>query len=293
MKISIDSNSGCCHGVKRAIEGANHYLETNDVLFSLGAIVHNNSELSRLSSLGLEIVDLEGAKKLNGSTLLIRAHGEPPSTYNTAQEHNITLIDYTCPVVLQLQRKIKKTYLTHLQDGGQVIIYGKATHAEVIGLMGQIEENGIVIEKIADVLTKLEQKIIDPTRPIFVFSQTTKESDEYQQICNLLVKEAKNKIIIHDTICKEVKNRQSFLKEFAKANSIIIFIGGKESSNGKVLYNLCKSVNPNSHFIEKPEEIQANWFTTNDNVGICGATSTPEWQLEKVFSYICNLNIKH
>ncbi len=283
LTIEIDEESGFCYGVIRAVQKAEMKLKESSTLYSLGSIVHNNSELDRLNKIGLEVIDLEQMKNLSDTTVLIRAHGEPPRTYEIARENNISLIDCTCPVVLKLQARIRETYASH---NGQIVIFGKIGHAEVNGLVGQANGDAIVV----DGVQSLEK--IDFTKPICIFSQTTKDPKEYEEICE----EIKGRIIacggpvgefqIHNTICRQVAQRHTNLVAFAESHSVIVFISGKESSNGKVLYDLCKSVNPRSYHIQTRNQIDPQWFQDGDSVGICGATSTPKWQLEGVAKYL-------
>lgn len=286
LSIEIDGESGFCYGVIRAVEKAEYCLKESAALYSLGAIVHNNSELDRLNSIGLEIIDLEQMKQLRDATVLIRAHGEPPRTYAIAKENNITLIDCTCPVVLKLQARIRETYAKH---NGQIVIFGKIGHAEVNGLVGQVNGDAIVVDG-AESLDK-----IDFTKPVQIFSQTTKDPKEYDEICSAI----RERIVAagsplenftaHNTICRQVAQRHANLEAFAKRHSVIVFISGKESSNGKVLYELCKSVNARSYHIQTRSQIDPAWFNEGDSVGICGATSTPKWQLEGAAEYLKNM----
>ncbi len=283
LTIEIDEESGFCYGVIRAVQKAEMKLKESSTLYSLGSIVHNNSELDRLNKIGLEVIDLEQMKNLSDTTVLIRAHGEPPRTYEIARENNISLIDCTCPVVLKLQARIRETYASH---NGQIVIFGKIGHAEVNGLVGQANGDAIVV----DGVQSLEK--IDFTKPICIFSQTTKDPKEYEEICEAI----KERIVacggpvgefqIHNTICRQVAQRHTNLVAFAESHSVIVFISGKESSNGKVLYDLCKSVNPRSYHIQTRNQIDPQWFQDGDSVGICGATSTPKWQLEGVAKYL-------
>ena len=283
LTIEIDEESGFCYGVIRAVQKAEMKLKESSTLYSLGSIVHNNSELDRLNKIGLEVIDLEQMKNLSDTTVLIRAHGEPPHTYEIARENNISLIDCTCPVVLKLQARIRETYASH---NGQIVIFGKIGHAEVNGLVGQANGDAIVV----DGVQSLEK--IDFTKPICIFSQTTKDPKEYEEICEAI----KERIVacggpvgefqIHNTICRQVAQRHTNLVAFAESHSVIVFISGKESSNGKVLYDLCKSVNPRSYNIQTRNQIDPQWFQDGDSVGICGATSTPKWQLEGVAKYL-------
>lgn len=299
MKVEIDSESGFCYGVIRAVEKAERNLSMQDTLYSLGSIVHNNSELERLNKIGLTIIDVNKMKELKNTTVLIRAHGEPPCTYKIAEENNISLIDCTCPVVLKLQAKIRETYN---KGGAQIVIFGKKGHAEVNGLIGQVNSDAIIVDKIKEGDNYIYSGLnnICLKHPIHIFSQTTKDPKEFSEICikikNLILEagEDPNNLIINNTICTQVARRHSKLIEFAKNHSIIIFVSGEESSNGKVLYELCKSVNERSYKIQTLNQIKENWFNTNDNIGICGATSTPKWQLEQVAELISKINpLKH
>lgn len=279
LSIEIDEESGFCYGVIRAVEKAEFKLKESGTLYSLGSIVHNNSELERLNKIGLEVIDLPRMKELADTTVLIRAHGEPPQTYELAKRNNISLIDCTCPVVLKLQERIRKTYAEH---NGQIVIFGKIGHAEVNGLVGQANGDAIVVDSIES-LGK-----VDFSKPVQIFSQTTKDPKEYEQICAAI----KERIVsaggslenfkVNNTICRQVAQRHANLKAFARKHSVIVFISGKESSNGKVLYELCKSVNERSYHIQNVDQIDAGWFRDGDSVGICGATSTPKWQLDGV-----------
>lgn len=297
MKVEIDSKSGCCHGVLRAIEQARKELSEKGSLFSLGAIVHNGTELERLAGQGLKIIDYDTFGKLKDETVLIRAHGEPPSTYSLAKANNLHLIDCTCPVVLKLQKKIASTFLSIKPKGGQIIIFGKKGHAEVNGLIGQVDGNALVIENSGDIKAAISEKAIDPLLPIAVFSQTTKGIAEYDEICNAVKEEVANaggdssSIMFFNTICGQVSSRNPHLKEFAKSHSVIIFVSGKESSNGKILFQLCRSINLRSYMIEHTSEIDPKWFSDEDNVGICGATSTPKWQLDEVLKFLLTLRL--
>lgn len=288
LHIEIDPSSGFCNGVIGAVEKAEKKLKECSKLYSLGAIVHNNSELDRLNKIGLEVIDIEQMKQLHNTTVLIRAHGEPPTTYKVAKENNINLIDCTCPVVLKLQERIRNTYNSH---NGQIVIFGKIGHAEVNGLVGQVNGDAIVV----DGLESLDK--IDYNRAINIFSQTTKDPYEYEQICSAIKERVvqlggnESQINIYNTICRQVAQRHKNLVDFAKGHSVIVFISGKESSNGKVLYELCKSVNDRSYHIQTIDQIETSWFKDGDTVGICGATSTPKWQLEGVEKHLYSLSI--
>lgn len=278
MEIEIDNKSGFCFGVVNAIEQAEKELKNGAKLYCLGDIVHNGSEVERLEKLGLVTISYEQFSQLHDAKVLLRAHGEPPSTYEIAKNNNITIIDATCPVVLKLQSRIKKQY-EEMPKNGQLVIFGKVGHAEINGLVGQTNETAIVIEKMAD----LEK--VDFNKNIRLFSQTTKSVDEFNEI----VKEIKQKLNLsqsfeyNDTICRQVANRIPNIRKFATNQDLILFVSGKKSSNGKILYEECKKVNPNTYLIAEPEEIEAQWINAETNkIGICGATSTPTWLMEKV-----------
>ena len=280
MQVIIDGHSGCCNGVRRAISAAEDYLDGHGSLYSLGAIVHNDAEIRRLEHIGLKTVGYADFPSLRGSTVLIRAHGEPPSTYRLAEASGVSLIDCTCPVVLALQKKIAAKYRELSSAGGQVIIFGKRGHAEVNGLVGQTDGRAVVVESMADLEEKLLSGVIDPSRPLALFSQTTKDPEEFAAVAARL-RQASSGLEVFDTICRNVSSRHKALREFAASCTVIIFVCGHESSNGKVLFELCRSVNPRSYKVESAEEIPAGIFRPDDIVGICGATSTTRWQLEK------------
>ena len=280
LKVEIDPGSGFCGGVIRAITRAESYLSGEDRLYSLGAIVHNEAELSRLQQKGLVTVgSLEEVPQ--GGTVLIRAHGEPPATYKEANSRNLTLIDCSCPVVLQLQKSIREAYARMHSEGlhGQVIIFGRVGHAEVLGLVGQVGGDALVVEN----AQMLEEKLssLDFSQPMEIFSQTTKSPTEYEEICQLLFSRGA-RLIVHNTICAQVAARHEKLAAFASAHDVILFVSGKTSSNGKVLSDLCRRANPRTYLIGGTEEIDPAWFNDRDRVGICGATSTPKWLLESV-----------
>ena len=292
MSITIDNNSGFCFGVTRAIKAAESEL-ANGPLCCLGDIVHNGQEVERLEKLGLQTIDYDDLRTLpSHSRVLLRAHGEPPSTYWIAQQRNLDIIDATCPVVRKLQERIRACYEQHKNDEAmppQIVIYGKPGHAEVIGLQGQTNNTAIVIESI-DQLDRL-----DFTRPIYLFSQTTKSVEGFHSLVEAIqskIINQKSEIIpeIHDTICRSVANRVKELQDFARANDIVFFVGGTKSSNARVLYKNCVEVNPNTIFISSPDEVEnhkskiINHKSTNPDlkIGICGATSTPLWLMEAV-----------
>lgn len=273
FSVEIDPGSGFCNGVVRAIRTAETYLDAHPNLYSLGAIVHNSVELERLRSRGLRIIDMESFAALREETVLIRAHGEPPSTYELALTNGINVIDCTCPVVLALQRKVREVYATMKECGGQVVIFGKRGHAEVNGLVGQTDGAAIVVSGLED----LEN--VDFSRPIALFSQTTKDPEEYAALSEE-IKSRSPEVSVFDTICRQVASRHKSLVEFAGSHSVILFVSGRESSNGKVLFDLCSSVNTRTFWLENASDLDSSWLRDGDTVGICGATSTPLWQLE-------------
>ena len=289
LKAQIDPKSGFCYGVIRAINQAEVYLKENDTLSSLGSIVHNKEEVNRLKSLGMKIITHNELTDTQNSAVLIRAHGEPPSTYKTASEKGIKIIDCTCPVVLKLQKKIKKGYDNIKKEGGTLLIFGKKNHAEVNGLLGQVNNDAVVIETIADL------DMVDFSKPSMIFSQTTKDVEEYEMVISQIKKLTSEQgglqenIKSYSTICRQVSSRHPNLKQFAATHSVIIFVSGKESSNGKVLFETCKSVNARSYKIERCNDIDISWFNKGETVGICGATSTPTWQLEEAAICLENL----
>lgn len=271
LEVTIDNNSGFCFGVVYAIEMAEEILDTEGKLYCLGDIVHNDEEVKRLESKGLKIINHDEFVHLQGEKVLIRAHGEPPSTYQTAIENNLELIDASCPVVLKLQNRIKNSY----DKDEQIYIYGKHGHAEVIGLLGQTNNNAIVFQDIKE----LDLEKMPPN--ITLYSQTTKSTDNFYDITRTL-NEAGITVNANDTICRQVSNRDKELRDFSKNFDVIIFVSGTKSSNGKVLYNICKQNNPNTYFVSNKEELNKDWFSPNATIGICGATSTPMWLMEEV-----------
>ena len=282
LQIEIDSGSGFCIGVTTAIQKAEEELAKGTQLYCLGDIVHNGMECERLREMGLVTIDHEQMARLHDATVLLRAHGEPPETYEMARRNNIEIIDATCPVVLQLQKRIKKQYETSLTDNispqtSQIVIFGKKGHAEVLGLVGQTHSDAIVIESFEEV-TKL-----DFSRDIFLYSQTTKSLDEFHRIIEYIQQHISPSATFKsfDTICRSVANRMPNISQFAAKHDLILFVCGRKSSNGKVLYNECLRVNPNTHLVEDPEEIDPSWLTDIQTVGICGATSTPKWLMEQ------------
>ena len=298
ITVDIDKNSGFCAGVIRAIGKAEEFLTSGDSrrLYSLGAIVHNDSELERLSEKGLVTIDKEDFDEMvnaDGEVLLIRAHGEPPQTYDRATELGFQVIDCTCPVVLKLQQRIKESYIRQKEEGnGQILIFGKIGHAEVLGLIGQTEGTAVVVENIHMMEEAIADGRIRLDVPTEVFSQTTKSPAEYKALCAKLEEDMAdyNGLSVHDTICSQVATRHERLSKFALEHDLIVFVAGKASSNGKVLCDLCKSLNIRTYHIDSPSEIKREWFRADDKVGVCGATSTPKWLLEETASHILELN---
>ena len=286
LKVEIDPGSGFCGGVIRAITKAEDYLSQGGRLYSLGAIVHNEAELKRLGSQGLVTVDCLEQVPDEG-TVLIRAHGEPPATYKAARKRSLNVIDCSCPVVLQLQGRIRDAYARLHENGlhGQVLIFGRVGHAEVLGLLGQVNGDALVIENTAMLTEALESGQIDLSQPVEIFSQTTKSPSEYDAICQML-RERGARLTVHNTICAQVASRHKKLAAFAREHDVIVFVSGRSSSNGKVLSDLCRRENPHTYLIGSPSEINPNWFTGSSTVGVCGATSTPKWLLEEVGSVI-------
>lgn len=271
LNVKIDNSSGFCFGVVYAIEMAEDMLEEQGYLYCLGDIVHNDEEVKRLEAKGLRIIDREALKELRDEKVLIRAHGEPPSTYKLAIENNLTLVDASCPVVLKLQNRIKNSF----DKKEQIYIYGKHGHAEVEGLLGQTNQEAVVFQDIN------ELDIDSLPKEMTLYSQTTKSTDNFYKIKETLTK-AGISVNANDTICRQVSNRDKELRSFAGEFDKVIFVSGTKSSNGKVLYNVCKDKNPNTYFISNITELDKNWFAENDSVGICGATSTPMWLMEQV-----------
>ena len=282
VEIAIDPDSGFCFGVKNAVTKATSELSDGQPLYSLGAMVHNPAEVKRLADMGLVVIDHQQFAELRDAKVLFRAHGEPPESYSNLKDRNIKLIDATCPVVLRLQENIKKAYQSMAECNGQVVIFGKKGHAEVVGLVGQTNGNAILVESEAD-LDK-----IDITRPIEFFSQTTKDIGQFMKLVEVLSRRA-SQFNWHDTICRQVANRGPHLKQFATEHELVVFVGGHDSSNAKALFGMCKQVNSKSYFIENETELQAEWFDGVESVGISGATSTPAWLIVNVKERILQL----
>ena len=281
--ITIDKQSGFCFGVVNAIRKAEEELGKSGTLYCLGDIVHNEEEVNRLANLGLITINHEQFANLHNAIVLLRAHGEPPSTYEIARKNNITIIDASCPVVLRLQSKIKKKHEDNLDS--QIVIYGKKGHAEVIGLEGQTNNEAVVVENEAD-LHK-----IDFTRPIALFSQTTKSVDGFNSLVKNITSNSQGKVFeYYDTICRQVANRIPDIRDFATQNDVVFFVAGVKSSNGKVLFQHCKDANVNTYFVSSSGEIRDEQIATcrNKRVGICGATSTPFWLMEECAELIKN-----
>ncbi|WP_339924115.1 4-hydroxy-3-methylbut-2-enyl diphosphate reductase [uncultured Cyclobacterium sp.] len=292
MEVTIDKNSGYCFGVEYAIKMAEDEMESSSKLYCLGDIVHNAMEVNRLSSKGLVVIDRDQLEDLHDCKVLIRAHGEPPETYRTAIKNNIELIDASCPVVLKLQHRVKSAFDKMENQSGQIVIYGKKGHAEVIGLTGQTLEKAIVVMDDAD----LDQ--IDFSRPVTLFSQTTKSTKGFYELKAKIeekIKAAKGVLKdidfnANDSICRQVSNREPQLQKFSEDNDVIVFVAGKKSSNGKALYQVCKGINDRSFFVENETEINIEWLNPEDKIGICGATSTPMWLMDQVKAHILSLD---
>jgi 4-hydroxy-3-methylbut-2-en-1-yl diphosphate reductase len=289
MTVEIDDKSGFCFGVVFAIQKAEEVLQKEGKLYCLGDIVHNNVEVERLEAKGLKTITHEELKALRNCKVLIRAHGEPPETYRIAKENNIMLIDATCPVVLRLQKNIQLGYNEANEKDGQILIYGQEGHAEVNGLVGQTEGNAIVINGLQD-LDK-----VDYSRPVIVYSQTTQCTDGYGEI----LEELRNRmtaakgcgnidLVANDTICRQVSSRGIELQSFAQKHDVIIFVSGKKSSNGRILFDQCKKVNPYTYFVSSMADLKKGLFISASSVGVCGATSTPRWLMEKIANEIRN-----
>ena len=282
IEIEIDNGSGFCFGVTTAIQKAEEELRKGTPLYCLGDIVHNGKECERLKALGLITINHEEFKQLHGVKVLLRAHGEPPETYEIAHKNEIEIIDATCPVVLRLQKRIKQEYARHDKVGKQIVIYGKSGHAEVLGLVGQTSGQAIVIES----LKEAEQ--LDFSKDIRLYSQTTKSLDEFWQIVDYIKKHISPDASFeyYDTICRQVATRMPNIRSFAISHDLIFFVSGKKSSNGKILFNECCQVNANSHLIDDASEIDFNLLQEVRSIGICGATSTPKWLMEECKSAI-------
>lgn len=284
MEINIDQRSGFCFGVINAIKVAEEQLQQHGNLYCLGDIVHNNKEVERLKEMGLEVISHQEFEQLKNARVLIRAHGEPPSTYELARQNNIGIIDASCPVVLKLQNKVRTGYEEVNREQGQVVIFGKEGHAEVNGLIGQTGNDAIVVGNNFENLDT-----IDFSKPIVLYSQTTQNKEDYENLIALIKQKIKeqncnpqNNFKAHKTICGQVSNRGPHLASFSQNHDVVIFVSGKKSSNGKYLYGICRDNNPRTHFISEAEELKTQWFEDCSKVGVCGATSTPMWLMEEV-----------
>lgn len=275
MKVEIDEHSGFCFGVVNAIRKAEQELEKG-ALYCIGDIVHNSLEVERLQAMGLQTIEHDEFSKLKDCRVLFRAHGEPPVSYQTARENGIEIIDASCPVVLNLQERIRKSYEQTKEEGGQIVIYGKRGHAEVVGLVGQTNGEALVVEKEDDV------KQIDVRRKVVLFSQTTKSLEGFQKIADLLKEKGGCQVVVHDTICRKVANRIPQLRDFAGRHDVVIFVSGQKSSNGKQLFAVCREINPRSYFVQSAEDLRLEMIAGAETVGISGATSTPRWIMEDI-----------
>jgi len=287
MQIEIDSNSGFCYGVTKTIQLAEEALKNGEPLYCLGEIVHNGEEVERLKSKGLVVINTEDLNTISNAKVLVRAHGEPPITYNQIVKHSNTLYEGTCPIVLKLQKKVFDAWNDMKSSGGQIVIYGKKDHAEVIGLAGQTNDEAIIISQ------KVDLDRIDFSKPIALFSQTTQSIDGYECIINeirirlsMSPISNENSLKVNDSICRYVSRRGEHLIEFSKKHNVIVFVSGTNSANGKVLFDICSKNNLNSFWVQNADEIRKDWFVTANSVGICGATSTPQWLMEKVYERI-------
>lgn len=288
MRVLIDDNSGFCFGVVRAIGEAESALANLGKVYSLGDIVHNRIEVQRLERMGLYTIAHEQMATLGEATLLIRAHGEPPRTYERAKELGLRIIDATCPVVARLQRRVREAYEKMQRVGGQVVLLGKRGHAEVVGLTGQVMDDVMVVEGEGDL------DMLDFSRPIYFLSQTTQSIELFHRLGDEIRRRAKNSddVILDDTICRRVAGREQNLTEFARSVDVVIFVAGRKSSNGRVLYDVCRKANERCYNIEEASELDTSWFERAESVGICGATSTPRWLMEDVAKAIEALNDK-
>lgn len=275
MKVEIDEHSGFCFGVVNAIRKAEQELEKG-ALYCIGDIVHNSLEVERLKAMGLQTIEHDDFARLKNCRVLFRAHGEPPVSYQTAHENGIEIIDASCPVVLNLQERIRKSFEQTRKEGGQIVIYGKRGHAEVVGLVGQTNGEALVVEKEDDI------KQIDFSRQVILFSQTTKSLEGFQKIADLLKERGGDLVVVHDTICRKVANRIPQLRDFAGRHDVVIFVSGQKSSNGKQLFAVCQEINPRSYFVQSVEDLRPEMIAGAETVGISGATSTPRWIMEDI-----------
>lgn len=286
MRVVIDDNSGFCFGVVRAITCAEESLGESSEVYSLGDIVHNRVEVQRLQELGLHTVTHSDMPDLRGKRLFIRAHGEPPSTYLAAKSLGISIVDATCPVVAALQKRVKQAYEKMQSLSGQVVLLGKRGHAEVVGLTGQVNDDVIVIEREEDL------SLVDFSRPIYLLSQTTQSISLFQELAQKMEQRLTSgaTLEVHDTICRQVANRESHLEEFSRSFEVILFVAGRKSSNGKVLSEVCRAANPRTYLVEEADEVQREWLNGVKSVGVCGATSTPRWLMQRVADRVIALD---
>ena len=284
ISVVVDSGSGFCFGVQRAVQMAEEQLTKNEKLTSLGDIVHNNEEVLRLENKGLRTISHHEISELKNEKVLLRAHGEPPSTYKVLKEQGVSIIDATCPVVLKLQHNVRNSWKKIKENNGQLIIYGKKGHPEVVGLIGQTDGEAIVISGVEDLI------LLDANRPVEIFSQTTMNNTGLIEIENKIREKFPTiQLTVHHTVCAQVETRAPHLKDFAKQFEIIIFVGGEKSSNGKMLFDVCKQVNPFTYYAHSDSSVETEWFKNNPKtVGVCGATSTPNWLMERVAEKIKN-----
>lgn len=283
MKVTIDKKSGFCFGVVGAIEKAEQLLKNGEQIYCLGDIVHNQVEVKRLEGMGLVSINHDQYFKLKDCKVLLRAHGEPPTTYQYAKENNIEIIDGTCPVVLRLQGRVRDGYANIQEQNGQLVLLGKVDHAEVKGLNGQTNNKAIVVENDDDI------SLIDPNKPTIVFSQTTKSLDDFHRLREKIAQHVNQETTVKDTICRQVSHRMPNVQVFSTQHDVIIFVSGKKSSNGKALYEACKKVNERTYFVSQTSDLQTDWFNNCQSVGITGATSTPQWQMKEIAELITQL----
>ena len=285
MRVVIDDNSGFCFGVVRAIGEAESALQSRGKVYCLGDIVHNRVEVQRLQELGLDTISHADISSLQGRTMLIRAHGEPPTTYRLAEECGVEIIDATCPVVARLQRRVREAYAKMREVGGSVVLLGKRGHAEVVGLIGQVEDDVVVVE------SEAELDGLNYTRPIYFLSQTTQSIELFNRMAERIAGSMAEgvEVTVDDTICRRVAGREANLAEFSRSVDVVIFVCGRKSSNGRVLSEVCRRANERCYNIEEASEIESQWFEGVESVGICGATSTPRWLMERVAAHINNL----
>ena len=278
MRVEIDDRSGFCFGVVNAISKAEELIAAGGEVYSLGDIVHNRIEMERLENLGLRTIRHDALAALRAHTLLIRAHGEPPRTYLQAERNGLRVADATCPVVARLQRRIKEAYGEMNSTGGQVVLLGKRGHAEVTGLTGQVADDVIVVEGLADL------DAVDFSRPVCLLSQTTQSLELFEQVRKAILERATDPaaVTIHDTICRQVSGREEHLRKFSRQFDVVLFVSGRDSSNGRVLFEVCREANPRSYKIEEEGEIDPVWLAGAQSAGICGATSTPRWLMQRV-----------